>query len=189
MSADQQKALLRKEIRAVRKQAFQEKGAEAAQILSRHVMAVLENRPSSILAGYRAVGSEMDIDPVLTAMAEEGWKVGLPVVVGANTPLIFRRWFPGDVLDEGPLQTLQPQSASEKLNPEIVLVPLLAFDGDRYRLGQGGGFYDRTLADLKDQDGGVLSIGVAFACQQVESVPRDQYDQQLDMVITENGVL
>ncbi|HJN24398.1 MAG TPA: 5-formyltetrahydrofolate cyclo-ligase, partial [Rhodospirillales bacterium] len=67
------------------------------------------------------------------------------------------------------------------------LTPLLAFDDARYRLGQGGGFYDRTLEKLKNREGGVLSIGVAFSAQRIEAVPRDRYDQQLDMIVTEKG--
>ena len=71
--------------------------------------------------------------------------------------------------------------------PNVILVPLLAFDNQRFRLGQGGGFYDRTLEQLKKSDGGVVSIGVAFAAQEVNSVPRDQYDERLDFIVTEDG--
>ena len=187
MSADDDKAALRREARKVRRESFRSHGPEAAQSLSRHLMAVLENQPAVNVAGYWAVGSEIDLTPLMNALDEEGWTIALPVVVENAAPLIFRRWRQGDALIEGPLRTRQPAPDCEEVIPDVILTPLLAFDDARYRLGQGGGFYDRTLEKLKNQEGGVLSIGVAFSAQRVEAVPRDRYDQQLDMIVTEKG--
>ena len=189
MSADSDKAGLRSEARAKRAEAFRQHGAAAAQNLARHVLAVVENLPASMVAGYWAVGSEIDVAPVMERLTDEGWNVALPIVVEDAAPLIFRRWLPGDVLVEGPFKTLHPQPGCEEFVPEIILTPLLAFDDQRYRLGQGGGFYDRTLEKLKKQGDGVVSIGVAFAAQQVASVPRDVHDQQLDYIVTDKGKL
>ncbi|MBL6932015.1 MAG: 5-formyltetrahydrofolate cyclo-ligase [Rhodospirillales bacterium] len=187
MSADDDKAQLRGEARARRQDTFRNEGAGAAQGLARHLMAILENQPVVNVAAYWAVGSEIDLTPLLDALDEEGWNVALPVVVENNAPLIFRRWRSGDVLVEGPLKTLQPQADCEEIVPDVVLTPLLAFDDAGYRLGQGGGFYDRTLEKLKARAGGVLSIGVAFSAQRVDRVPRDGHDQRLDMIVTEKG--
>jgi 5-formyltetrahydrofolate cyclo-ligase len=88
---------------------------------------------------------------------------------------------------KGPLNTLQPRLGCDEVIPDVILVPLLAFDDERFRLGQGGGFYDRTLEQLKSSKGGVMSIGIAFAAQRVNAVPRDKFDQRLDFIVTENG--
>ncbi len=189
MSADEDKAHLRREARARRKETHRYEADGAAQNLARHLLSILENQPVEKVAGYWAVGSEIDLTPLLKALDEEGWTVALPVVVENEAPLIFRRWQVGDGLAEGPLKTLQPKPDCEEVVPDVVLTPLLAFDQAGYRLGQGGGFYDRTLEKLKSRDGGVLSIGVAFASQQVTAVPRDDYDQRLDMIVTELGRL
>ncbi len=189
MSADDDKAHLRSHARARRKETFLIEGPVAAQNLARHLMAILENQPVVKVAGYWAVGSEIDLSPLMENLDEEGWNVALPVVVENGAPLIFKRWRAGDELLEGPLKTLQPKPECEEVIPDVVLTPLLAFDDAGYRLGQGGGFYDRTLEQLKNRYGGVLSIGVAFSSQRVESVPRDEHDQRLDMIVTEKGRL
>jgi 5-formyltetrahydrofolate cyclo-ligase len=187
MPVKEEKAHLRGEVRARRLTAFREGASGASQKLAHHLMALLENQPVVRVAGYWAVGSEIDLSPLLCELDEEGWSVALPVVVENDAPLIFRRWHSGDELLKGPLNTLQPKPGRDEVIPDVVLLPLLAFDDERYRLGQGGGFYDRTLEQLKSREGGVISIGIAFAAQRVEAVPRDQYDQRLDFIVTENG--
>ena len=187
MSADMNKTALRRIARAQRLQAFQHDGSAAAHSVARHLMAVLENLPVVKVAGYWAVGSEMDLSPLLGNLDQEGWRIALPVVVEEGAPLTFRRWRQGDALVEGPFKTLQPSEDCDVIIPDVILTPLLAFDDAGYRLGQGGGFYDRTLEKLKKSEGGVISIGVAFAAQQVQVVPRDTHDQRLDMIVTEKG--
>lgn len=189
MSVDEEKAQARREARDKRRHVFRQSGEEAAQRLAGHLLRILENRPARTLATYWAVGSEIDLSKLMVVLADEGWNIALPVVVEAGQPLVFRRWLPGDSLVQGPLRTLQPPSTGERLIPEIILVPLLAFDSEGYRLGQGGGFYDRTLETLKREEPGLLAIGVGFACQRMDHVPRDRYDQQLDMIVTEEGCL
>ncbi len=189
MSADDDKERLRSQARSTRKQAFRNHAAAASRSLSRHLMGILENQSVKTVAAYWAVGSEISLTPLIDGLCAEGWAVALPVVVEHHAPLIFRHWQTGDPLVEGPLKTLQPDASSEKVMPDVVLTPLLAFDDQGYRLGQGGGFYDRTLELLKGRERGVLSIGVAFSAQQVASVPRDPHDQRLDMIVTEKGRL
>ncbi len=182
MSADQDKNNLREHARARRVTAHQQDGEEAALSLASHVLDILKNKAPSVIAGYWAIGSEIDVGPLLNMLVDDGWQVGLPVVVGNSRPLIFRKWSPGEELVEGPLKTVQPGDQHSEVIPKIIITPLLAFDLHGYRLGQGGGFYDRTLAMLN-----VLSIGVAFAAQRVELIPRDQFDQRLDYIVTEQG--
>ncbi|MBC8269934.1 MAG: 5-formyltetrahydrofolate cyclo-ligase [Rhodospirillaceae bacterium] len=182
MSADQDKSNLRETARARRIKAHNQDAEGAAQSLATHVLALLEDKPPTIIAGYRAIGSEIDVGPLMGSLVGLGWHVALPVVVENAAPLIFRSWTPGDELVEGPLKTVQPGAQCAQVVPDVIITPLLAFDEQGYRLGQGGGFYDRTLATLS-----VLSIGVAFAAQRVELVPRDWFDQRLDFIVTEQG--
>jgi len=187
MSIKEDKTQLREEVRAKRLVAFREGACGASQDLARHLMVLLESQPVVKVAGYWAVGSEIDLSPLLGDLDGEGWPISLPVVVENDAPLIFRRWHSGDELVRGPLNVLQPKPGRDEVTPNVILVPLLAFDDERFRLGQGGGFYDRTLEQLKSREGGVVSIGIAFGAQRVNTVPRDKYDQRLDFIVTEHG--
>jgi 5-formyltetrahydrofolate cyclo-ligase len=109
------------------------------------------------------------------------------VVVGKGQPLIFRAWHPGLALVAGGFKTEVPPHSSPELAPEILIVPLLAFDSEGYRLGYGGGFYDRTLEKLRKTGRRPLAVGVAFSAQHVARVPRDHYDQPLDWIVTEKN--
>lgn len=144
--------------------------------------------PGAIVAGYWPMRGEIDVRPLLGALAERGQVTALPVVEGAGRPLTFRRWKPGDALDEGPYGTRHPAAEADAVRPHCLLVPLLAFDRRGYRLGYGGGFYDRTLEQMRAQ-APVVAIGIAYAGQEVEHVPFDAHDQRLDWVVTEREVI
>jgi 5-formyltetrahydrofolate cyclo-ligase len=126
-----------------------------------------------------------EIDP-LPAMAAHQGLVGVPVIMAAATPLKFREWAPGVAMVAGEFGALIPAEGAW-VTPQVVIVPLLAFDARGYRLGYGGGFYDRTLQGLRAK-GPVLAIGFAFAAQEVDEVPTGAFDQKLDMVVTEKGL-
>ena len=128
------------------------------------------------------MGSEIDIRPLLHALAGQG-PVLLPETPARGNPLIFRRWHPGDILRPERFGTAAP--TGEIMTPGILLVPLLAFDATGARLGYGGGYYDRTLAGLP----GCRTIGCAFAAQQVAQVPTEPHDCRLDAIATERDVL
>lgn len=138
-------------------------------------------RPTS---GYWPIGAEIDPRPALEALAGHG-PVGLPVVEGPARPLAFRLWRPGDALVPAGFGTSVPE-ADRPMTPQVLIVPLLAFDGRGHRLGYGGGFYDRTLAALRAR-GPVLAVGFAFAAQRVEALPAEPTDAPLDLVVTEEG--
>jgi 5-formyltetrahydrofolate cyclo-ligase len=112
--------------------------------------------------------------------------VGVPVIMGKGLPLRFREWAPGCAMVAGEFGAEIPAEGAW-LEPEVLIVPLLAFDARGFRLGYGGGFYDRTLAGLRDRHK-VLAVGFAFAAQEVAHVPVDGFDQRLDLVVTEKGV-
>ena len=140
------------------------------------------------VAGYWPIGDELDVRPLLGALAARGHACALPVVVRKGEPLLFRRWAPGDAVAPGALGIPEPDAAAPEVRPDLLLVPLLAFDRAGYRLGYGGGFYDRTLERLR-RGGPVTAAGVGYAGQEVAAVPRDAYDQPLDWIVTERYAL
>jgi len=173
------KAIARTEAYARRAVAFQSGQGQAAEILADF----LAPHGGRVLSGYMPMRTE--IDP-LPAMAAHQGPVGVPVIIAKATPLRFREWSPGAAMIEGTFKAMIPAEGAW-LDPEVLIVPLLAFDAHGYRLGYGGGFYDRTLAGLRAR-GPVLAVGFAFAAQEVPEVPIDAFDQRLDAVVTEKGV-
>lgn len=162
-----------------RAEAFAAGQGQAAEILADF----LAPHRGKVLSGYMPMRSE--IDP-LPAMAVHQGPVGVPVIVAKAAPLRFREWSPGCRMVEGTFKALVPEEGAW-LEPEVVIVPMLAFDARGYRLGYGGGFYDRTLELLRAR-GPVLAVGFAFSAQEMDAVPIDQFDQRLDAVVTEKGV-
>jgi 5-formyltetrahydrofolate cyclo-ligase len=173
------KALARERAFAVRKAAFAAGQGQAAEILADY----LAGQGGRVLAGYMPMRTE--IDP-LPAMAAHQGPVGVPVIIGKAQALQFREWSLGARMIQGAFKALIPEEGAW-VEPSVLIVPLLAWDRRGYRLGYGGGFYDRTLAGLRAR-GPVLAVGFAFAAQEVDAVPIDGYDQPLDAVITEKGV-
>lgn len=173
------KAQARKTAFAVRKAAFAAGQGQAAELLA-DLLAAHRGRP---LSGYMPMRTE--IDP-LPAMAAHQGPVGVPVIVAAGQPLRFREWSPGCAMTEGAFGAMIPTEGAW-IEPQVVIVPLLAFDARGYRLGYGGGFYDRTLEGLRARHA-TIAIGFAFAAQEVEAVPIESTDQKLDWIVTENGV-
>jgi 5-formyltetrahydrofolate cyclo-ligase len=162
---------------------------EAGRALARHLQVRVVPAPGAPLAGYWPMGDEIDPVPALEAFYEAGHPIGLPVMPGPAQPLRFRAWRPGDALVDGGFGTRVPAPGAAEIVPRLLLVPLLAFDRAGYRLGYGGGFYDRTLAALRARDRGVLAVGVGYRAQEVDAVPRDANDQRLDLIVTEAGAV
>ena len=173
------KAAARAEAFARRKALFTAGQGQAAEILADFLAA----QAGKVLAGYMPMRTE--IDP-LPAMAAHRGTVGVPVILGAATPLKFREWSPGAKMVEGAFKALIPEEGGW-VEPQVLIVPLLAWDARGYRLGYGGGFYDRTLEGLRSRRK-VLAVGFAFAGQEVAEVPIDRFDQRLDAMVTEKGV-
>ena len=136
------------------------------------------------LAGYMPIRSEIDPLPV---MASWNGPVAVPVIVGAGQPLRFRSWRPGVAMVEGPFGARVPE-AGEEIVPEVLIVPLVAFDRMGSRLGYGGGFYDRTLAALRSARS-VHAVGFAYAAQEAAVLPCEETDVRLDAVVTEREVV
>lgn len=138
------------------------------------------------LAGYMAIRTEIDPLPAMEEAAAHG-RVAVPVIRAAGQPLVFSRWEPGAEMVQGPFGAMVP-AHEDLLNPEILIVPLVAFDLDGGRLGYGGGFYDRTLEGLRAARP-TLAIGFAYEAQMAETLPLESTDQPLDMIVTETRVL
>lgn len=179
MTIDQIKAEARKAAFASRKMAFDAGQGRAAELLADY----LGRHRARALSGYMPMRTE--INPV-PAMAAHHGPVCVPVITGKGQPLKFREWTPGCALVAGEFGALIPASGAW-IEPEVLIVPLLAFDARGYRLGYGGGFYDRTLHALRAKRS-TIAIGFAFSAQEVVEVPIDENDQRLDAIITENGL-
>lgn len=164
---------------AARKRAFDAGQGQAAEILADF----LADRRGRVLAGYMPMRTE--IDP-LPAMAAHQGVVCVPVIMGAGLALRFQEWSPGCAMVAGEFGALIPADGAWVV-PDVLIVPLVSFDARGYRLGYGGGFYDRTLEALRAR-GPVLAVGFAFAAQEMKAVPIDATDQKLDVIVTENGV-
>jgi 5-formyltetrahydrofolate cyclo-ligase len=167
-----------------RREAFADRAAASARICA-SLLPFLED--AAVVSLYWPIGAEVDPRAALEALARRGVVTCLPRVVGRGQPLAFHRWRPGDPLVAGPFGTREPEPTAPAATPDHLVVPLLGFDARGYRLGYGGGFYDRTLARLR-ATGEPRAIGVAFACQEVDHVPRGRYDQPLDRIVTETGL-
>ena len=163
-------------------------GETAALRLLSHRFPVEPRQGFSVVSGFHPHGSEIDTRQLLGKLAGEGWTTALPIVAAKAQPLIFRRWLPGEPLEIGVMKISVPLSSAPVVEPDVLLVPLLAFDKAGYRLGYGGGFYDATLARLRAKKE-IIAIGVAFAGQEVAEMPHEAHDMKLDYVMTEKAIV
>ncbi|MBL8789371.1 MAG: 5-formyltetrahydrofolate cyclo-ligase [Rhizobiales bacterium] len=163
------------------------KDAATAALLA-HPFPVRPLPGRSIVSAFYPYQSEIDTRPLLGKLAGEGWTTALPIVTKLGTPLEFRRWMPGDPTIPGKWDIPRPADEAPLVEPDVLLVPLLSFDRRGFRLGYGGGFYDRTLEKLRMAKP-VVAIGVAYAVQEVDSVLHDHHDQLLDYVMTEKELI
>lgn len=188
MSLNTIKKDARKAASAIRKQAS---AADDGSAIERVQAFFVDNVPlgeQGVISGFLPIGSEIDLRPMLADLIDAHHKVVLPCVVGKNTPLLFREWTIGDPLVEDGFGTMAPADDAPEHIPDILLVPMLAFDKAGYRLGYGGGFYDRTLEKIRLMKK-IIAVGVAYGEQQIDEVPRDGHDQPLDLIVTDEGII
>ena len=173
---------------ARRAAAFAAQGAAAGARLATHGLSFLDLAAGAIISGFSAIRDEIDTAPLLARLHAAGHPLGLPVMQGKGLPLLFRAWSPGDAMGKVQWGIAEPLPDKPVLEPDVVLVPLLAFDAAGHRLGYGGGFYDRTLARLRAIKP-VVAVGVAYDELKVDAVPHRSYDEPLDWVLTPSGPL
>lgn len=180
-----EKTALRAAARATRAAAFARHGAAGVR-LAAHGLAFLAPTAGAAVSGFSAIRDEIDPQALMIALAAAGHPLALPAMQGKGKPLLFRAWAPGDEMAPAAWGIAEPLPTRAAIAPDIVLVPLLAFDAAGYRLGYGGGFYDRSLEQLRAMKH-VIAVGIAYDEQRVDSVPHLDYDQPLDWVLTPSG--
>lgn len=181
------KNALREYAGARRRLAHRLAGPAASVRAANHFLAAVPVPLGAIISAYWPIRDEFDPMPLLRRLAAAGYACALPVVDRKRHELVFRAWRPGARLLEGPFRIPEPLDSAPEVTPNLLIVPMLAFDAAGYRLGYGGGYYDRALAKLRVAGAGVLAIGIAFAEQQVERVPHTERDERLDWIVTERG--
>jgi 5-formyltetrahydrofolate cyclo-ligase len=160
---------------------------EVPDFASRIAAAEFDLLPGAVVAGYAPIASEADPSDLMAALAGRGHSLALPCIAAADGPLVFRSWRPGEPRVLGAYDIEEPLPEAVEVRPDLILVPLLAFDREGWRLGYGGGYYDRTIAALRGH-GALRTVGIAFAGQEVEALPHEGHDCRLDAVLTENGL-
>lgn len=173
------KAALRRNLRATRK-AFVATGAPPFALPPEFDMYAAAH---TIIAAYVSNGFEPDIVPQLVAQIAPTQQIALPWLAAREAPLQFRGWRAGEPLADSGIGFAQPEASAPLLRPDLILTPMVGFDRHGNRLGQGAGHYDRAFAAYPD----ALRIGVAWSCQEVETIPCDHWDMPLDAVMTEHG--
>ena len=153
----------------------------------------LPNSPDSggdapVIAAYIPIRSELSPLPLIEALAADGFATAMPVTPEPGNPLLFRAWAPGAPLADGPYNTKQPPSDAAEMIPSLILAPMLAFDSSCWRLGYGGGFYDRTLSGLRAAGRHAVALGIAYDGQLVDKVPTGPNDMRLEGVLTPSGL-
>lgn len=178
------KSALRARLRTLREE-MAARDPDAAEKLADGFPARLLERYGPTVAGYRAIGSELDPEPLMRRLENSGADLALPRVK-ADGAMTFRSWSFGEPLEPGPFGLLQPPAEAPEVRPTLVLVPLLAFDRLGHRLGYGKGHYDRALAALR-AEGRVFACGIAYRAQMVDILPAEAHDEVLDWAATEDG--
>ncbi|MEO1241727.1 MAG: 5-formyltetrahydrofolate cyclo-ligase [Pseudomonadota bacterium] len=181
------KHVLRERMKAERRMAAKAR-PDAAVHAARNFIASIPIEDGAILSLYYPIKDELDTEPLAAALFEREIPVALPVVIGKNQPLIFRRYKPGNALIEGAYGEQTPDESAAAVLPSIIVAPLLAFTRNGGRLGYGGGYYDRTLAERR-ADGTILAVGYAYGAQEVDALPLSPVDQALDWVVTEREAI
>ena len=163
-----------------------ERAAAAATIAARPLPVAVP--AGAILSGFSPLKSEINPVPLMRAFAAAGARLALPVVAGKGRPLTMRAWSFGDPLDAGVWGIREPKPEAPEVFPDILIVPLLAFDRTGHRIGYGAGYYDMTIARLRGLKS-VIAIGIAYAAQEVDQVPATPRDAALELVLTEHETI
>jgi 5-formyltetrahydrofolate cyclo-ligase len=145
-------------------------------------------RPGTIVSGFSPMKSEINPLPLMRKLAAAGAQLALPVIVGRGKPLIMRAWTFGDAFKAGQWGIREPLPEAPEVDPDILIVPLAAFDRAGHRIGFGAGYYDMTIHRLR-QIKKIVAVGIAFAAQEIARVPATERDERLDLVLTERETI
>lgn len=191
MQTGEDKRAARTRALARRAAAFADHGAAAGARLAEHGLSFLDVAPGAIVSGFSAIRDEIDAGALLARLHGEGFRLCLPVMEGKALPLIFRAWSPGDAMGKAQWGIAEPLPDKPVLEPDVILVPLLAFDAAGHRLGYGGGFYDTSFAFLgqRQRPATPLLVGVGYSFQEVDTLAPETWDVKLDLIATERELI
>jgi 5-formyltetrahydrofolate cyclo-ligase len=184
---DEQKAIIRRDA-VTRREALppDQRAAAAATIAARPFP--IDIPPGAIVSGFSPLKSEVNPFPLMRSLAGGGARLALPVVAGRGKPLIMRKFAFGDALASGQWGIREPTADAAEVAPDVLLVPLLAFDRTGNRMGYGAGYYDMTITKFRAMKS-IVAIGIAYAAQEILAVPVTERDARLDLVLTEREVI
>lgn len=185
MSAPSSKELVRKQA-VDRRATLKPQIAELSAALAQQFLAQIPIPRNAVVSSYWAIGDEADPQYLESELRRRGHRIVLPRVAGRNQPLDFHLWESGTKLVRGGFGLSEPSRDWPKLNPDVLIVPMLAFDGAGYRVGYGAGYYDRTIRGLRAAKT-ITAAGFAFAVQEFPGLPHLAHDEKLDWIVTENG--
>ncbi|MET0630759.1 MAG: 5-formyltetrahydrofolate cyclo-ligase [Xanthobacteraceae bacterium] len=186
-SIEDAKAVLRREALARRDALPRELRAAAAEAIAARPFP-LAIAPGAVVSGFMPMKSEINPVPLMRKLADAGATLALPVVAGKGQPLIMRAWSLGEPLAAGVWGIREPKPEAPEVFPDILIVPLLAFDRRGHRIGYGAGYFDMTIAALRAGKP-VVAAGIGFAAQEIAEVPTTPRDARLDLVLTEREVI
>ena len=183
----ERKAELRKQSRGRREALPVMEQSAAAQTIAARVLPI-PIPAGAVVSGYSPLKFEISPLPLMRRAADAGAQLALPVVQGRGSPLIMRAWSFGEALGSGVWGIREPKPEAPEVFPDILIVPILAFDRAGYRLGYGAGYYDMTITRLRAMKP-ITAIGIAFAAQEITEVPKTPRDARLDLVLTEREII
>ena len=186
-SISQLKSIIRKDAQMRRDALPAAERASAAEAIAARPFPLII-KPGQIVSGFSPLKTEINPIPLMRKLSDAGAQLALPVVAGKGKPLIMRAWGFGEPLDPGVWGIREPKGDAPEVAPDILLVPLLAFDRRGHRIGYGAGYYDMTTAKLRAMKP-VVAVGIAFAAQEIEQVPVTLRDARLDLVLTEREII
>jgi 5-formyltetrahydrofolate cyclo-ligase len=187
MTPKELKAALRLERLAMRDSMAPKARIAASLKMLDHAGDAIEFLPGQVISGFWPIRSEVDIRPLMARLGERGARLCLPAIIDRQT-IVFRELVPGAPIVETGFGTTGPAEDAPVLDPDILLVPLSAFDRTGHRIGYGAGYYDRAIERLRLKGRTPRLIGIAFDCQEVASVPAEPHDVALDALLTESGL-
>lgn len=182
-----EKVSLRRQALAQRALAHGKYAEQSSAAVRAHGMNLISAILGGEISGYLPIRDELSPMPLMQALADMGRGMALPVIDTKWAPLTFRAWRPGHELRAADFGLKEPMPAASQVFPDILLVPVAAFDNSGHRIGYGGGYYDRTLALYRSQRV-ITAIGIAYDCQEVPAFAHEPHDERLDHLITPTGV-
>jgi 5-formyltetrahydrofolate cyclo-ligase len=184
---EERKAELRKSVLAVREALPAAERQAAAQAIAARPFPV-PVKPGVVVSGFMPIKAEINPLPLLRKLAEAGARLALPVIAGRGKPLVMRSYAFGQALNEGQWGIREPKDDAPEIDPDILIVPLAAFDRNGHRIGHGAGYYDMTINRLRSLKT-VIAVGIGYAAQEIPEVPATPRDARLDLVLTERDVI